>query len=306
MKIASEAKIGITAILTIAVIIWGINYLKGVNILSSTYSLSATYDAVDGLEPSANVMMDGFKVGTVEKIVFETEALPPFTVYMEIDKSYPIRQGSTAEIHSADLLGSKAIKIISSDSETYVSDGDLLLSQRSADMFTTLLEDITPLLNNFSAAALTLDSAGMAIRKLIDDPAISQMVGNLEQASGSLSEQLSSSGDLTKTLENIGQFSKGLNAKTGSLQSTITHLEEITGELKNAHLDSLVMNLNLLSSSISNITNSIENGKGTAGKLITEDSLYQQLDQLITDLDSLITDVNKNPKKYVSFSLIGK
>lgn len=306
MKIASETKIGITAILTIVVIIWGINYLKGVNILSSTYSLSATYDAVDGLEPSASVMMNGFKVGTVEEIIFETEALPPFTVYMEINKAYPIRQGSTAEIHSADLLGSKAIKIISSDSNAYVSDGDILKSQRSVDMFTTLLEDITPLLDNFSAAALTLDSAGMAIRKLVADPAISQMVGNLEQASGSLSEQLSASGNLSKTLENLEQFSEGLNAKTVSLQSTISNLEEITGELKNAHLDSLVMNLNTLSNSISNITTSIENGEGTAGKLITEDSLYQQIDQLITDLDSLITDVNRNPKKYVSFSLIGR
>jgi phospholipid/cholesterol/gamma-HCH transport system substrate-binding protein len=154
--------------------------------------------------------------------------------------------------------------------------------------------------------ALTLDSVGIAIRKLLDDPAIGTMLGNLEQASGSLSEKLSASGDLTKTLASLQQFSEGLNAKTGSLQTTITHLEEITGELKDAHLDSLVMNLNKLSTGFSNIASSIENGEGTVGKLINEESLYQQIDQLVSDLDSLITDVNENPKKYVSFSLIGK
>ena len=47
-------------------------------------------------------------------------------------------------------------------------------------------------------------------------------------------------------------------------------------------------------------------GKGTIGKLIYEDSLYQHIGQLIADLDSLVTDLTNNPKKYVSFSLIGK
>ena len=78
MRISSEVKIGITGVVTVIVIIWGINFLKGRNIFSSNYSLIATYDQVDGLEPSAKVMMNGFKIGTVDRIIFDTEHCSSF------------------------------------------------------------------------------------------------------------------------------------------------------------------------------------------------------------------------------------
>ena len=69
-------------------------------------------------------------------------------------------------------------------------------------------------------------------------------------------------------------------------------------------------------SSISNLKTSLENaslilenlgdGKGSAGQLLTNDSLYTNLNNSLGSLNLLLEDVKNNPKKYVHFSLFGK
>ena len=50
----------------------------------------------------------------------------------------------------------------------------------------------------------------------------------------------------------------------------------------------------------------ISNGEGSAGKLMTDDSLYTNLNNTLYSLDQLLQDMQENPKKYVHFSLFGK
>lgn len=306
MRFSSELKIGITGVVTVVVIIWGINFLKGRNIFSSNYMLTATYDQVDGLEPSAKVMMNGFKVGTVDQINFEPESVVPFTLFMSIDKKYRIRTGSIAEIYNADLLGSKAIKIIQSQEHRFFEEGDTLKSRLADDMVTSLLAEISPLVSHINSAVQTLDSVGTALSCILNDPAVSSMIGNIEKATGSLNRQLSENGNLANSFENIKTITESIGSQNESIKNTLKHLEGITSQLNDGDLDSMVYKLNSVSSNLEGITTNMKEGKGTIGKLIYEDSLYQQIGQLIVDLDSLVTDLNNNPKKYVSFSLIGK
>lgn len=306
MKIAGEIKIGITGIITVIVIIWGINYLKGRNVLRSNYTLVATFQQVDGLESSGKVMLNGFKIGTVDKIDFKSQADIPFTVFMEIDKTYSIRANSLAEIYSADLLGSKAVRIIQSTEAGFMENGDTLRSQVADDMISTLLDQFSPLLEQANEVLQTLDSAGAAITVILSDPALKTLINNLDQATGSISDQLSERGNLTRSFENFRLITEGLSAQNESIKNTIGNLEGLTDKLNTAELDSLLLHLGRVSGNFAEITTSLDAGKGTIGKLINEDSLYFQIGRLIADLDSLVTDLNRNPKKYVSFSLIGR
>jgi phospholipid/cholesterol/gamma-HCH transport system substrate-binding protein len=251
-------------------------------------------------------MMDGFKIGTVDRVLFDTEAEVPFTLYLEIENAYKIRKGSKAEIYSADLLGSKAVQINRSEKGTFLTNGDTIYGDVAADMFSSLIDEVSPLLVNMSGAVQKLDSTGTALNQLLNDPAVRSMIKNLNRATGSLEEQLAESGDLAKTFENLKIISEGIGSQNESIKNTISSLESISGKLEHAEIDSLILHLNTVSSNLAGITSSLEQGKGTLGKLIYEDSLHCQLGQLISDLDSLVIDLNENPKKYVSFSLIGK
>ena len=306
MKFTSEIKIGITGVVTAAVIIWGINYLKGRNILSSTYTIIAKYEQVDGLEPSANVMLKGFKIGTVEEVIFVTEAEVPFTVVMEIEKNYPVRNTSIAEITSANLLGSKEINIIPAAGGDYLENGDMISGKLSADMISSLMEEVTPMITSIDAAVVKLDSSAAAVNRILNDPNIERMVSNMEEVTGSVRKQLSPQGDITATLSGLREISTHLSAQNASIATSIRNLEQISTQVSNSALDSLINNLNDVAGNLRYMTGEMQQGTGSLGKLIYEDSLYQQIGKLLTNLDSLITDVNENPKKYVSFSLIGK
>mgnify|MGYP000639699041 CR=1 FL=1 len=54
------------------------------------------------------------------------------------------------------------------------------------------------------------------------------------------------------------------------------------------------------------ILNQINNGQGTLGKLVKNDSLYNNLNKSAAALDKLLVDLEMNPKRYVHFSVFGR
>lgn len=303
MKISTEIKIGLTALVTIAVMIWGINYLKGRNILTSAYTLYVQYDNVEGLETSAGVLIDGFKIGTVTEVVYEPGKPHPFLVKLEIDKDYPVTLGSKAELISENLLGTKAINILLSGDDRIHEPDDTLVAALEEDMLTSMMDKIDPITEGLLKTISNLDSTSTALNLVLSDPSLRNTLRNIEGASGSLDKTLSDEGDISLAMNNIRKLSESLENQSESIESTLSNIEEVSADLKNANLDSLLHTLTSTSQNISEITASIKNGNGSAGKLIYDDSLYNQLTLLLVNLDSLINDVNEHPKKYVHFSL---
>ena len=64
-------------------------------------------------------------------------------------------------------------------------------------------------------------------------------------------------------------------------------------------MDSTISNLN-------KITNKLNQGEGTVGKLLYDDGLFKNLDNATKNLEELIEDIKLNPKRYVHFSIFGK
>jgi phospholipid/cholesterol/gamma-HCH transport system substrate-binding protein len=115
-------------------------------------------------------------------------------------------------------------------------------------------------------------------------------------------------------INNISQqLEQSLQSKDGGLGKTIDNLAQITTDLKQTtttlsetNLNGLIENLHQTSSNLVVITNQIQNGEGTLGQLVANDSLYKALQQTNTALQLLLDDLRMNPKRYVHFSLFGK
>ncbi len=54
---------------------------------------------------------------------------------------------------------------------------------------------------------------------------------------------------------------------------------------------------------IDNILTKIENGEGTVGKTIYEDSMYNEIMNTLKDTDSLVNDIKNNPQKYIKIGI---
>lgn len=57
----------------LALLYWGVNFLKSKDLFTSTRDYYAVYDQVNGLQPSASIVIKGFKVGTVSTMSYDPE-----------------------------------------------------------------------------------------------------------------------------------------------------------------------------------------------------------------------------------------
>ena len=186
MKISIEAKIGMIGIATLVVLIWGINYLKGRNILASSILVEAYLDDAQGLENSAPVVMNGVKIGYIHSIALRTEENPPIKCELTIEKAYPIRSGSLAVIHSADLIGSKAVRIEPGTGPVFLKTGDTIRIVTEPDILTSVQEQLVPVMEKVGSLAVAMDTLATALKETVGSGHISAILENLSSISASL------------------------------------------------------------------------------------------------------------------------
>jgi len=311
MKIRSEAKVGIIGIITLVVLIWGINYLKGRNMLSSNYELHAFYENSLGLEASSPVLMNGVKIGYIDNITLDPDLSPPISIVLSIEKNYPIRKGSRAVLTS-DLLGTKTIEIQAvrgrnqNEQERYLADNDTITATVEPDLFTSLQVQIMPVVDRISALAGSLDTLVQRMDTELFSQATRNILEHLSSITRSLKETLDQGGSLHESLANLESFSSMLTEQEDELTSLTGHLNSISATLDSAGLDKLSLELITLTGQFNHLMTQVNSGEGNAGKLFYSDSLYINLEKLTLDFDQLIRNLNDHPEDYVQISVFGK
>ncbi|GHT35596.1 mammalian cell entry protein [Bacteroidia bacterium] len=295
MKISKEIKVGIMVVVGFFALFFGVNYLKGFNIFIPTNSYYAEYAALDGLEKSAPVLIEGYQVGQINDIEYDFSKAKPFTVRVSLDNDLKIPHGSRLELFDDGLLGGKSIRIVLDKTQTELyHTGDTIASSIARGLMDDVTENIVPGVKGIIPQA---DSLLIAYRLLAQNQSIYNTLQSLE-TSGKNLEQISA--ELKKVLQNdLPVILKDVKTITGNLNSTTTDLDNanIAGTLNK--LDSTLQNIN-------NITVKIDNGYGTLGLLINDKTLYNSLNNTVNNADLLMIDLKQNPKRYVHFSVFGK
>ena len=306
MKISIEAQVALIGIATLLVLIWGINYLKGRNILKGSYTLYAFYQDSGGLESSAPVLMNGIKVGYVESIALKPEALLPVEITLHIEKTYPLRTGSSAVLYSADLLGSKAIRIQASQKEGFLRDQDTISSFLEPDFLSSMGEQALPVVQQIGQLATSLDSLAESMNDLLGSEAAHEALEDISDMSASLKSSLEPGGSIHASIQNLESFSSMLAGQEDEIAAMTSHLSAVSEALDSAGIDQLSQELVATTAEFRSLMTHLNSGEGSLGKMIYSDTLYFHLENLVADLDSLVLDLGENPGKYVHFSLFGK
>ena len=116
---SKEIKVALLAIVAIAALVIGYNFLRGSNVLSSDRTYFATYPKVDGLNVGAQVVLNGIKVGQVKSMALEPTKGNSVRVALELGKDITVGDSTTASLGGT-LLGSKGITLtLGADSKKY-------------------------------------------------------------------------------------------------------------------------------------------------------------------------------------------
>ncbi len=309
MKFRTEYKIGIIVLSTILLVIWGINYLKGENVLKRSDVYHAVFEDIKGMDASGSVYLNGLKIGMINTIRFQNNSLDKLVVAFAVDHKYKLPEGTVVALHSSDLLGTKALKILPSDSEKYHEYGDTLISTVEKDMISELKNEFLPLKDIIENSVLTLDSVLSGFNSAFDEETrqnLSSSIRNLESVSSDLSDKLSDNGDLGKTFGNLAKLSSTLSENRDKLEAAINNFDAISDSVAKANIAETIENVNKTFVQTEILLENINKGKGSAGLLVTNDSLYVNLENATKSLDVLLKDLNENPKKYVHFSIFGR
>jgi phospholipid/cholesterol/gamma-HCH transport system substrate-binding protein len=107
-------------------------------------------------------------------------------------------------------------------------------------------------------------------------------------------------------LANAQSISENLKANNQKLSKVIGNFESISDSISKANIGATVTKVNRAVTGLQQLVDDVNQGKGSLGKLTQTDALHNQLVDASKSLNLLIDDINKNPKKYVHFSVIGR
>jgi phospholipid/cholesterol/gamma-HCH transport system substrate-binding protein len=309
-KISNEVKVGATALVTILVFIWLYNFLKGRDLFTSTSSYYSVYKQINGLAVSSPVEINGYKVGVVQSIVFLNDGTGRLVVKVSVKKGFNLPRNTTATVTTATVLAGMKVKLVFGEGPGIYKNGDTIPGILDEGILSRFGSELGPIKDKVISMIGVLDSVLTGINNLINPELSKNLNGsmaNLNHFTKNLDDVLASrEAELKSMLADLSKFSKMLSDNSGKLGTTLTNLQTITDTLVAADLYKTVTNLKSTLERTSILMDGVTKGKGTAGQIFTNDSLYKSLNNGIASLDSLLKDVKANPKRYVHFSLFGK
>ena len=303
MKITREIKTAILVLGGVALFIYGYSFLKGNAIFNNTKTLYAIYDEVEGLVSGAKVSINGLSVGKISKIDFLTNTTK-IMVTMEVRQELNFSNKSTAMLYETGLIGGKAIAIVPVfDPQKVVKDGDTLQATVKPGLTELINRQIEPLQVKIESMLSSADSLFAGVSNVLNY----ESQNNLKLALKGLTESISNINELSESMGRIVNANeKVFNSTMGHVETTSKNLSQLTDSLSKIELSTTMKNMEVASTQLKSILVNLEKGKGSAGKLLNDDALYNELLHSSEALEALLTDLKEHPKKYVHFSLFGR
>ncbi len=311
MKIANETKVGILAVVAIAILILGYSFLRGNDVFSSENTFYATYERVDGLTASKPILVNGYQIGRVSAMELQPDG--QIRTEFKVRRNYGIPSNTVARLASTDLLGGKAVVFELGDSPEYAKNGDEL----TPGLQKNIMEQVEPIQKKAEDIAAVLDSVLSSINNTINADfqrdfnrsinSIANSLQNLEgitrQLDGLVVSERSRISHIVANVESITDNLKNNNERIGSV---LANLDSITDQVAKANFAETITSANKAMADFQSITDRINQGQGSIGLLLNDEQLYHNLNQASQNLEELIADMKARPGRYVHFSVFGK
>ena len=295
-KYAKEIQIALVAIIGIVVLYFGLQFLKGLTLFSSDSHYYVKFDNISGLSASSPIYANGYRIGVVERIIYDYEHNGDIVAELGIDNKLHIPKGSYAEIVS-DLLGNIKLEVkFGPDFDDIMEPGDTI----NGDLQTGALGQVEKLIPHIEKALPKLDSILYNVNALLADPSLKNSLDNIEKMTS----------DFRKVSRDLTMISSSLNHQLPHMLATangvLNNADTLTHNLNALDLAATMAKVNATLDNVHTLTNKLNSKEGTIGKFLNDPGIYDNLYSTTAHIDSLIIDLKANPWRYVHFSLFGK
>jgi phospholipid/cholesterol/gamma-HCH transport system substrate-binding protein len=304
LKLNNETKVGILAAVAITLLILGFNLLKGEKIFVSGFELKSYYKNVAGLGTGNPVLYNGLRVGQVKDIEIN-KSTGDIEVRFSLDDGLEIPYDSKAIIANADLLGSKAIRIERGTKPQMVENGGTLTGEVEMSLEERIEKEILPIKDDVQKLVANLgdfvgwlnntmdESAGNKIDKILDEFVTTSR--NFSRASNGMDTLV---GTFQATASNANKIVKNIRAQNETITRVMENTAKFTDSLASAagSVKDIAVQSSSMIKNINNIMDDVDEGKGTLGKLIKDEKLYDNLNSNSARLDTLLGKLVAEPR----------
>ena len=272
--------------------------------LSKEKVVHALYNDVEGLVVGANVTISGMNVGKVRAIDFN-ENFDKIKVTFSLREDLAFSNQSVAQLYEAGLIGGKAIAILPKyeGKASVVSDNDVLPSDIKPGLTELVNQQIAPLQDKIEGLLTSADSLFAGVSNLMNY----ETQNNLKSTFEELAATVKNINALSESVNRIiATNERGFNSTLTNLDEVTQNLSQLTDSLNQMPLVSTVKNFEATSAQLKKIIDGLESGEGSAGQLLNDKALYDNLVTSSESLDALLTDLKEHPKRYIHFSIFGR
>ena len=320
MKFSKEIKTGIIALLAILVLVFGVNFLKGNSFFGGDEIYYSYFENSGQLPIASNVTVNGVVVGKVLAV----EYVPNRPLKKRVKITFSIQnssvvfpKGTIIEIGSLDLLSKGLlIQIPSNSSVAYYKPGSVLPGRLSVDMVSQVKAYADPISQKLQAMMVSIDKMVGSLSSFWDESATSEIEASLKEVKIAIARF----GDLAKEIQafvgeeklqfarimsNVENITLNLRKSNEQVSSIIGNLKIVSDDLVTADFKGVILEAQTTLKKINYILAETSAGKGTLGKLVHDEKLYNELVESNNQLQELVDDIEKHPERYINVSVFG-
>lgn len=294
---SKEVLTGLAGVIAIACVFVGVKFLKGINIFQSSQEYYITLPNVSGLASANPIYANGYAVGHVRSIAYPPNGIGQFVLTVELNEGMVVPYGTTAEVEKSMLGEAQVNLILGKDPLHHLSAGDTIHGGDAASM----MAEAAKMVPVVATMLPKLDSILTNLQRLTSDPALAQTLKNTEQMTA----------DLTQTTKHVnGLLTKDVPALTGKLSRVATNTETLTANLAKIDVQPTLERTNALlqqaTATTTTLNERLTSRDNSMGLLLNDRTFYDNLTNTMGSANSLLQDLQRNPKRYVHFSIFGR
>lgn len=280
-------------VVSLVLLYLGFNYLKGIDFFSSTKKYYAVYSNVDKLMPSNQVYINGYAVGRVSNIQFQQQK-NRVVVEMEINSDITLGDSTTALLNG-DILGTKFIQLNVGSIAKPLNPKDTVRSDVAKGIADFLTEPVADLQTTLRKLNKILDNLGNNSEQL------DEIFNDFKATPKILNRTLSNANSKLDTLtDGISSVTANVNRTLDKLQPSLANFKTFSDSLKSVEVNKTLTKAQQALTKLNETLTRMGKGDNTMSKLMTEDTLYVNLNKLLLSLDSLSKHFNENPKHFMA------
>ena len=204
-----------------------------------------------------------------------------------------IPNNSTVKIVKS-LMGYGNLNLILGDSKELAQSGDTLRCVYDAGTLGMITESILPLKNNLETLLVSLNELTTNINGMLN----AEFKDNINKGVSNFASSMDNINVISSDLQNLTDSENGkLTMVVNNLETITDNFGTISDSLKNIDYAHIVNSLENCIAEINTMIEGINNGEGSAGLLMKDDSLYYNVNETVATLQSILEEIKANPKK---------